>query len=70
LAAETPANQKHSNAMHLNIVNDDNLPAGLMVFIFHPSCPPVFLEDQRKIKTNEFLCDLCVSAVRKKRESK
>ena len=56
--------------MHLNIVNDDNLPAGLMAFIFHPSCPPVFLEDQRKIKTNEFLCDLCVSAVRKKRESK
>jgi len=26
------------------------LPEGLLFFTFWPSCPPVFLEDQQKVK--------------------
>jgi len=30
-------------------------PKGIGLFICHPSCPPVFLEDQRQIKNNRSL---------------
>ena len=40
------------------------IPVRLLVFAFHRPCPP--LEDQRKAKSIQELCDLSASAVKKR----